>query len=268
MTDGLPRPHRATRGWVPSVARPRGMTLAARAGRHWQGAMGGRPSWAWAAVVAGKFRDGGAHIHALGDGKRGRRRSGGHGEIGQPPRNNKAERRKVAGTSAIRQATGGRPTRSGPDRLLEVTRNEAGLGKSGPPTIQTAAACWPDATRIHRPPAADQRLGRRFPPWPCSMPGWPPGAMKAVPLLARCGGLSAASVPRRPAAIHRGFSSMSQQGRILHRRRWQRAPKRGRGRSNPIGQDPQRTSSRRRTGPPTSPGPACRHAIWPTSAPT
>lgn len=165
----------AEHGLVPSVQAAR-MTLAAGPDA-WQGAMAAG-LLGMGSVVAGSSEAAGQYLHALvveaGDGDL-------EAVVIASLEDHKARRRKVAGLGHPQHSAGDPRA----DRLLEVA---ADLGLSGR-YIEALTLLGKHATRIIERPLPINVSGAI----PACMldAGWPPGAMKAVPLLARAAGLSA-----------------------------------------------------------------------------
>lgn len=165
----------AEHGLVPSVQAAR-MTLAAGPDA-WQGAMSAG-LLGMGSVVAGSSETAGLYLHELVE-------TAGDGDLETTViaslEEHKTARRKVAGLGHP-QHSGGDPRA---DRLLAVADD---LNLSGR-YIETLRLLGQHATRIIERPLPINVSGAI----PACMldAGWPPGAMKAVPLLARAAGLSA-----------------------------------------------------------------------------
>lgn len=165
----------AEHGLVPSVQAAR-MTLAAGPDA-WQGAMAAG-LLGMGSVVAGSSEAAGQYLHELvttaGDGDL-------EAVVIASLEDHKARRRKVAGLGHPQHSAGDPRA----DRLLEVAGE---LGLSGR-YIEALKLLGQHATRIIERPLPINVSGAI----PACMldAGWPPGAMKAVPLLARAAGLSA-----------------------------------------------------------------------------
>jgi citrate synthase len=165
----------AEHGLVPSVQAAR-MTLAAGPDA-WQGAMAAG-LLGMGSVVAGSSESAGHYLHEL-------VQAAGDGDLEQTViaslQDHKARRRKVAGLGHPQHSAGDPRA----ERLLAVADE---LGLSGR-YIETLRLLGKHATRIIERPLPVNVSGAI----PACMldAGWPPGAMKAVPLLARAAGLSA-----------------------------------------------------------------------------